>query len=93
MKKPSHVSHEEAAAAIGDALRVYTALHYHTHVCAGDTVLIIDGATPSGCIAVQMAQMWGAKVGTESVLAVGIIIIIIIIFSQRTEKCMCVWTC
>ena len=68
VKKPSRVSHEEAAAAIGDAVRAYTALHYHTHVCAGDTVLIMDGATPSGSIAVQMAQLWGAKVGTDSVL-------------------------
>ena len=79
VKKPSHVSHEEAAATIGDAVRAYTALHYHTHVCAGDTVLIMDGATPAGSIAVQMAQLWGAKVNILSV-AVVIVVIIIIAF-------------
>ena len=64
VKKPNHVSHEEAAAIIGDAVRAYTALHYHTRVCAGDTVLILDGATPSGSVAVQLAQLWGAKVNS-----------------------------
>ncbi|XP_076444935.1 quinone oxidoreductase-like protein 1 [Babylonia areolata] len=64
VKKPHHVSHEEAAATIGDAVRAYTALHYHTHVCAGDTVLIMDGATPAGSIAIQLALLWGAKVMT-----------------------------
>lgn len=64
VKKPSRVSHEEAAAVVGDAVRAYTALHYHAHVCAGDTVLIMDGATPSGSIALQLAQVWGAKVLT-----------------------------
>lgn len=62
MKKSKRVSHEDAAALIGDAVRAYTALHYHTHVCAGDTVLIMDGATPSGSVALQLAQLWGAKV-------------------------------
>ncbi|KAL8559482.1 hypothetical protein ACOMHN_037146 [Nucella lapillus] len=64
VKKPHHVSHEEAAAAIGDAVRAYTALHYHMHVCAGDTVLIMDGATPAGSTAIQLALLWGAKVMT-----------------------------
>jgi len=62
VKKPSHVPHEDAAAAVGDCVSVYTALHYHTHVCAGDTVLVIDGATPRGSVAVQVAKLWGAKV-------------------------------
>lgn len=70
VQKPSRVTHEVAAAVVGDAVRAYTALHYHTHVCAGDTVLIMDGATPQGSIAVQLAQMWGAKVSsTYSTLA------------------------
>ncbi|KAK7108324.1 quinone oxidoreductase-like protein 1 [Littorina saxatilis] len=64
VKKPNRVSHEDAAGTVGDAVRAYTALHYHTHVCAGDTVLIMDGATPSGNIAVQLAQLWGAKIMT-----------------------------
>lgn len=64
VKKPGRVSHEEAAALIGDAVRAYTALHYHAHICAGDTVLIMDGATPSGSVALQLAHLWGTKVLT-----------------------------
>ncbi|PVD28102.1 hypothetical protein C0Q70_10684 [Pomacea canaliculata] len=62
VRKPSQVSHEEAAAIVGDAVRAYTALYYHARVCAGDTVLILDGATSPGSIAVQLAKLWGAKV-------------------------------
>ena len=89
VKKPSRVSHEEAAATIGDAVRAYTALHYHTHVCAGDTVLIMDGATPAGSIAVQMAQLWGAKVNILSVASV-IVVIIAFIFIKKKFLCVCV---
>lgn len=62
VRKPSQVSHEEAAAIVGDAVRAYTALYYHARICAGDTVLILDGATSPGSIAVQLAKLWGAKV-------------------------------
>ena len=53
---------EDAAAGIGDCVRAYTALHYQAQVCAGDTVLILDGASSFGSVAVQLARQWGAKV-------------------------------
>ena len=60
--KPEHMSYEEAAAGIGDCVRAYTALYYQARVCGGDTVLIIDGATAFGSVAIQLANQWGAKV-------------------------------
>ncbi|XP_041351405.1 quinone oxidoreductase-like protein 1 [Gigantopelta aegis] len=62
VKKPEHVEFVDAAATIGDCVRAYTALHYQAQVCAGDTLLVLDGATSFGSIAVQLAQQWGAKV-------------------------------
>ncbi|KAL3883378.1 hypothetical protein ACJMK2_029650 [Sinanodonta woodiana] len=62
VKKPPMLSHEAAAAGIGDCMKAYTALHYQAKVCGGDTVLVIDGATPFGNVAVQLARIWGAKV-------------------------------
>lgn len=57
---------EEAAAGIGDAVRAYTALHYQARLCGGDTILIMDGASAFGIIAIQLAQLWGAKVSLWS---------------------------
>jgi len=62
VKKPERLSFEQAAAGIGDAVKAYTTLFYQARVCSGDTVLIIDGATPFGYIAIQLATQWGAKV-------------------------------
>ena len=53
---------EDAAAGIGDCVRAYTALHYQAQVCAGDTVLVLDGASSFGSVTVQLARRWGAKV-------------------------------
>ena len=41
------MSHVDAAACTGDALKAYTALYYHAKVSSGDTVLICDGTTVS----------------------------------------------
>ncbi|XP_071800938.1 quinone oxidoreductase-like protein 1 [Asterias amurensis] len=60
--KPMRVNFHDAAACIRDAVKAYTALHYMARVCAGDTVLVINGASSSGTIAIQLAQHWGAKV-------------------------------
>ncbi|XP_022081677.1 quinone oxidoreductase-like protein 1 [Acanthaster planci] len=60
--KPMRVSFHDAAAGIGDAVRAFTVLHYLARVCAGDTVLVINGARSSGTITIQLAQHWGAKV-------------------------------
>ena len=53
---------EDAAAGVGDCVKAYTALHYQAQVCAGDTVLVLDGASSLGSVAVQLARQWGAKV-------------------------------
>ncbi|KAI8774925.1 quinone oxidoreductase protein 1 isoform X1 [Biomphalaria glabrata] len=64
VEKPSSLSHEVAAAVVGTGLAAYTAIHYLGHVTAGDTVLVIDGASPQGYLTIQVAQLWGAKVLT-----------------------------
>lgn len=69
VKKPRMLSYDQAAGCIGDLVRAYTALHYQGRVCAGDTVLILDGATPFGFISVQLARHWGTKVITTVVSA------------------------
>ncbi len=62
MKLPDEIGFQDAAAVLLDGVRAYTALHYQAHLCGGDTVLIVDGATSSGSLMVQLAQSWGAKV-------------------------------
>lgn len=62
VKKPDRLSYEEAVAGVGDCLKAYTALYYQAHVTGGDTVLVIDGASSFGNIAIQLASQWGAKV-------------------------------
>lgn len=64
VKKPRMLSYTEAAGGIGDSVRAYTALHYQARICAGDTVLVIDGASSFGTAAIQVARLWGAKVIT-----------------------------
>ncbi|KAL4232906.1 oxidoreductase [Mactra antiquata] len=62
VKKPRMLSFEEAAGGVGDCVKAYTALYYQARICAGDTVLIIDGASSFGTCALQLARLWGAKV-------------------------------
>ena len=59
---PDSLGHELAACCIGDGVRAYIALQYLGRVSYGDTVLIMDAATPFGSLAVQLAHTWGAKV-------------------------------
>lgn len=66
VRKPDRMGFAEAAAGIGDSVKAYTALHYQARVCGGDTVLVMDGATPFGCVALHLASHWGAKVITTS---------------------------
>ncbi|CAN7988777.1 unnamed protein product [Ixodes hexagonus] len=63
-KKPENVSFVDAAGCIGDAVRAYTGLHYLGRMTSGDTVLVMDGASSFGAVAVQLAHHWGAKVIT-----------------------------
>ncbi|XP_007427301.1 quinone oxidoreductase-like protein 1 isoform X1 [Python bivittatus] len=60
--KPEKISWFESAGTIRDGVRAYTALHYLSYVSAGKSVLVMDGASPFGTIAIQLAQHRGAKV-------------------------------
>ncbi|XP_063161474.1 quinone oxidoreductase-like protein 1 isoform X1 [Candoia aspera] len=60
--KPEKISWIESAGTIRDGVRAYTALHYLSYVSAGKSVLVMDGASPFGTIAIQLAQHRGAKV-------------------------------
>ncbi|XP_025964313.1 quinone oxidoreductase-like protein 1 isoform X2 [Dromaius novaehollandiae] len=62
VRKPEKVCWVEAAGTVRDGVRAYTALHYLSQVSPGKTVLIMDGASPFGTIAIQLAQHRGAKV-------------------------------
>ncbi|XP_036896473.1 quinone oxidoreductase-like protein 1 isoform X2 [Sturnira hondurensis] len=60
--KPEKVSWTEAAGTIRDGVRAYTALHYLSPLSAGKAVLIMDGASTLGTIAIQLALHRGARV-------------------------------
>ncbi|XP_045051366.1 quinone oxidoreductase-like protein 1 isoform X2 [Desmodus rotundus] len=60
--KPEKVSWTEAAGTVRDGVRAYTALHYLSPLSAGKAVLIMDGASMLGTIAIQLALHRGAKV-------------------------------
>ncbi|KAM3837381.1 quinone oxidoreductase-like protein 1 isoform 2-T8 [Vipera latastei] len=62
VQKPEKISWIESAGTIHDGLRAYTALHYLSYVSDGKNVLIMDGASPFGTIAIQLARHRGAKV-------------------------------
>ncbi|KAK2710718.1 quinone oxidoreductase-like protein 1 [Artemia franciscana] len=66
VKKPPSVSFVEAAGTIGDAVKAYTALHYLGRMCSGDTILILDGASPSGSLALQLASLGGVRAITTA---------------------------
>ncbi|CAH2219232.1 quinone oxidoreductase 1 [Pelobates cultripes] len=60
--KPEKISWVEAAGAVRDGLSAYTALHFLAHLGPGKSVLIMDGASPFGALAVQLSQHTGAMV-------------------------------
>ncbi|XP_071956048.1 quinone oxidoreductase-like protein 1 [Antedon mediterranea] len=60
--KPKRVEFDEAVACLYEGVRAYTALQIQARMCAGETLLVIDGATPNGSTLIQLAQNWGAKV-------------------------------
>ncbi|XP_072824949.1 quinone oxidoreductase-like protein 1 isoform X4 [Vicugna pacos] len=60
--KPEKVTWTEAAGTVRDGVRAYTALHYLSHLSPGKSVLIMDGASALGTIAIQLAHHRGAKV-------------------------------
>ncbi|XP_029326491.1 quinone oxidoreductase-like protein 1 isoform X2 [Mus caroli] len=60
--KPEKVSWTEAAGVIRDGVRACTALYYLSQLSPGKSVLIMDGASAFGTIAIQLAHHRGAKV-------------------------------
>ncbi|XP_046847766.1 quinone oxidoreductase-like protein 1 isoform X2 [Xenia sp. Carnegie-2017] len=66
VKKPEKINFADAACCIGDGLSAYTALHYQAKLAGGETVLVMNGASGPGIMAIQLAQSWGAKVITTA---------------------------
>ncbi|XP_030635404.1 quinone oxidoreductase-like protein 1 [Chanos chanos] len=62
VQKPEKLSWFEAAGAIRDGLKVYTALHTLARMAMGHTLLVLDGASPFGVMAIQLAHYHGVKV-------------------------------
>uniref|UniRef100_T1IY46 Enoyl reductase (ER) domain-containing protein n=1 Tax=Strigamia maritima TaxID=126957 RepID=T1IY46_STRMM len=61
-KKPSGVSFVNAAGSIGDAVKAYTALRYLSNIRPGNTVLVLNGASPFGSLVIQLCHHSSAKV-------------------------------
>ncbi|KAM8976044.1 quinone oxidoreductase-like protein 1 [Pelodytes ibericus] len=66
VRKPEKVGWVEAAGAVRDGLCAYTALHSLAHLGPGKSVLILDGASPFGALAVQLSHHRGATVITTA---------------------------
>ncbi|XP_057704349.1 quinone oxidoreductase-like protein 1 isoform X2 [Corythoichthys intestinalis] len=66
VEKPEKLSHTSVAAALEDGLGAYTALHTHARVAAGQTLLVMDGASSFGLMCIQLACYYGVKVLTTS---------------------------
>ncbi|XP_061693292.1 quinone oxidoreductase-like protein 1 isoform X3 [Syngnathoides biaculeatus] len=66
VEKPSKLSCTSVAAALEDGLRAYTALHTHARMAAGQTLLVLDGASSFGLMCIQLASYHGVKVLTTS---------------------------
>ena len=45
VRKPENVSHVDAACAIGDSIKAYTALFYQAKIQSGETILIMDACS------------------------------------------------
>lgn len=54
----------DAAACIGDGFRSYVALFYCSKITEDDVVLVLNGASPSAVLCIQLAHNVGAKVIT-----------------------------
>ncbi|KAM9320381.1 quinone oxidoreductase-like protein 1 [Gastrophryne carolinensis] len=60
--KAEKISWVEAAGTVRDGLCVYTALHSLAHLSPGKSLLVLDGASPIGTLAIQLAHQRGATV-------------------------------
>ena len=65
-KMPTNLNWEGAATVPYSALQVWSALVWRGGLvpeqAAGTSVLIVDGVTDTGCLAVQLTSLWGASV-------------------------------
>lgn len=66
VQKPEKLSAACAAGAMRDGLSAYTALHTLARIAAGQTLLVMDGASPFGLMCIQLACYHGVKVLTTS---------------------------
>nr|XP_057920618.1 quinone oxidoreductase-like protein 1 isoform X2 [Doryrhamphus excisus] len=66
VEKPNKLSYVNAAGALQDGLRAYSALHTHARMAAGHTLLVMDGASSFGLMCIQLACYHGVKVLTTS---------------------------
>lgn len=64
--RPAGVAAADAVACLQPGLRAFTALHYQAHLVAGEVVLIANGASAAGHLAVQLASVLGARVLTTA---------------------------
>lgn len=66
--KPPHLGHDGACTVPYSGLAVWKALvqqgQYKPHSMKGKSVLVVDGATATGCIAIQVVKAWGGRVVT-----------------------------
>jgi len=62
--KPPSVPFEIACTLVGPGLTAMTALHYKFNLKGGDSILVLNGASLSGQIAIQLALSRSAKVIT-----------------------------
>ncbi len=62
VKKPSGVSHSDAAATMRGGVMGYTALHHQCRIGAGSIVLLCSAASGEGLIMLQLCTALGAKV-------------------------------
>jgi malonyl CoA-acyl carrier protein transacylase len=62
VRKPAHISFEEAATIPAVFLTAYYALHYLTRISKGDRILIHAAAGGVGLAAIQLAQKAGAEI-------------------------------
>lgn len=66
VQKPEALTWVSAAGAIRDSVCAYTALHTHARMAAGNTLLVLDGASSFSLLCIQLAGYHGVKVLTTS---------------------------
>ncbi|XP_056147565.1 quinone oxidoreductase-like protein 1 [Lampris incognitus] len=66
VQKPEKLSWVCVAGAVRDGVCAYTALHTHARMAAGQTLLVLDGASSFGLLCIQLASYHGVKVLTTS---------------------------